>query len=168
MFAVRASPVERKDKRMNYSRAIFLINEDVRLIKVSYETDENGKPVGNSRNVEGLYDFKTFDRSIEVGDYVIVPTNTRHGMTVVRVEEVDCECDIESSLELKWILGTVSTHNADDMLIQKEQQAITKIKAAERAKRRRELRETLLANMDEDAIKALPLHKESEGDTGNS
>ena len=42
---------------MNYSTAVFLINDEVRLVSCSYELDSNGKPASTTV-------FKTLDRSI--------------------------------------------------------------------------------------------------------
>ncbi len=75
---------------MNYSTAIFLINPKVRAIAAVYEPDTDNRKA--PRTI-----FKTFDSTIEVGDYILVPTDTRHKMTVNKVVEVDVEPDLESS-----------------------------------------------------------------------
>ena len=86
---------------MNYSTAIFLISDDARGVLVSYETDSDGK------GVKPFVLVKTLDKSISVGDHVVVETDTRHRMTVCRVEEVDAEPDFDSDQYIKWIVGTI-------------------------------------------------------------
>lgn len=74
---------------MNYSTAVMLFNPEIRAISVSYEKDEKGA------GKKPFYTYKTLDKTIEKGDLVVVPTDTRHEFTVVRVEEVDVEVDYE-------------------------------------------------------------------------
>ena len=130
---------------MNYSRAIFLISDEVRAVYVTYEADEHA-----SRSM-----FKTLDSSIKADDYVVVPTNTRHKMTVCRVAEVDVEPDLEGSDDLDWIIGVVNRADFEDIQRQ-ENEAINKIKSAEKRRKRDELRKALLADA-EDELKALPI-----------
>ncbi len=130
---------------MNYSRAIFLISDDVRAVNVTYEAGDDAP-----RTM-----FKTFDPDISPNDFVVVPTNTRHKMTVCKVVEVDVEPDLESGSHLDWIIGVVDRVNFEDITRQ-ENEAIDKIKAAEKRRKREELRKALLADA-EDEIKALPI-----------
>lgn len=130
---------------MNYSTAVFLINNKVRALKATYQSDQNA-----ARTT-----FKTLDPSIKVGDFIIVPTNTRHNMTVNKVMEVDVDVDFDSNDQMAWVIGKVDRSGFEKCLEQ-EAQAITAIKGAELKKKRDDLRETLLAkHMDE--IKALPI-----------
>lgn len=138
---------------MNYSTAIFLISDKARAVMVSYETDDNGKPASTTL-------FKTLNQEIKKGDYVVVETDTRHHMTVCRVEDVDVEPDFDSAKEVKWIIGTVSRADFDDLKAQ-EEDAITRIKKAEKRKKREELRASLLADAA-DEIKALPIYTHTE------
>lgn len=140
---------EEENKGMNYSTAIFLINDDVQMVACSYELDHNDEP-------KKLYNFKSFDKTLEVGDMVIVPTDTRHNLTVVRVEELDVEPNLEATLEYKWIVGRVNLED-HEALIAQENDAIAQIKRAEKQRRRRELRESMLADMEEKKLLALPL-----------
>lgn len=137
---------------MNYSMAIFLISEDVRAVMVTYEEGEDAP-----RTM-----YKTFDKSIKVGDYVTVPTNTRHKMTVCKVADVDIEPDVENETNVEWIIGMVDRANFEDISKQ-EDEAIRKIKSAEKRRKRAELRESLLADAEDD-LKSLPIytHKEEE------
>lgn len=124
---------------MNYSTAIFLINSDVRAVAVSYETDHEGK------GKRPFTTFKTFEDDIVEGDYVVIPTGTRHDMTVARVEEVDVEIDLESSAQMHWIVDRVDT-TARNRVEAQEAEAIAKIKSAEKRAKQDQLREKLLAD----------------------
>ena len=141
---------------LNYTKAVFLISDDVRAINVSYEP---AQPTSHNPDVKPkMYTFKTVDKSIKVGDLVVVPTDTRHKMTVCRVEETDLEVDVEDdSVKLKWIIDKVNTKEHEKTL-KLEQDCISQIRSANKAKKREELREALLKNMGEDNAKALPLY----------
>ncbi|MDJ0512780.1 MAG: hypothetical protein QNJ62_04985 [Methyloceanibacter sp.] len=130
---------------MNYSRAIFLISDDVRVIECTYEAEENAPRTA----------FKSLDASIKEGDYVVVPTKSRHQMTVCKVAATDAEPDLESSKDIDWIVGVVSRANFEEITRQ-ENEAIDRIRAAERRRKKKELRATMLADAEEE-IKALPI-----------
>jgi hypothetical protein len=149
-------PTAMSRQSTNPSIAVFLINKDVRGILCSYEQDASGKPTGT------LYLFKTFDQTLKKGDYVVVPTATRHGMTVCRVEEVDVEPDFDSSIDYKWVVDKVDRALYEHTL-QQEADAISQIKKAEKRAARDELRKKLYASHEED-LKALPLYKNGDGD----
>jgi uncharacterized protein (DUF2344 family) len=135
---------------MNYSTAIFLINKNARAIRASYENVAGGATYDGAK-----YVFKTLDPDIAVDDYIVVPTETRHLMTVVKVAEVDVDLDLESSQEIKWVVGKINVEAYEELLKQ-EQQAIKKIKSAVMRKKRSELAEDLFTdNLEE--IKALPI-----------
>ena len=131
---------------MNYSTAIFLISDQARAVNVTYEKDEDAPKTM----------FKTLDPNIKVDDYVTVPTDTRHKMTVCKVVEVDVEPDLESSVEMKWIVGTVGTADFDQIKSQ-EGDAIARIKSAEKTRKRKELRDALLADVGSD-LEKLPIY----------
>ena len=135
---------------MNYSTAIFLISDQARAVNVTYEKDEYAPKTM----------FKTLDPNIKVDDYVTVPTDTRHKMTVCKVVEVDVEPDLESSREMKWIVGVVSTADFDQIKSQ-EGDAIARIKSAEKTRKRKELRDALLADVG-DGLKVLPIYSQAE------
>lgn len=141
---------------MNNSTAVFLINDDVRAVLCTYEPDAEGKPAKRSM-------FKTFDPTIKENDLVIVSTNTRHGMTVCKVVEVDVDVDFESGEEIRWIVGSVDQSDYD-RTVADEKQALQRIHKAEKARKRNELRDSLLADYA-DEIKALPIakHASNEG-----
>ena len=130
---------------MNYSTAVFLINDKVRAIAVTYEAGEAAP-----RTI-----FKTFDQSIKKDDYVLVPTDTRHKMTVCKVVDEAVEPDLEAPSKMDWIIGVVDRSDYERVLGQ-EQAAIDAMKSAEKNRKREELRKSLLAD-SEGAIKALPI-----------
>jgi hypothetical protein len=136
---------------VNYSTAIFLINPKVRAIAATYEADDKVAP----RTI-----FKTFDQTLTVNDYIIVPTNTRHNMTVCKVVEVDIDADLESSVPMLWVIGTIDKAAYDDVLSQ-ESRAIDLMKAAEKTHAREELRKKMMAHVDETQLAALQITRMS-------
>ena len=134
---------------MNYSIAIFLINPKVRAIQAVYEPDTESRKSPRAT-------FKTFDPAISVGDYILVPTETRHKMTVNKVVEVDVEPDLESSTCIHWIIGTVDRTAYEEVLGQ-EARAIELMKAAEKTHAREELRKKMMAHVDETKLAALQI-----------
>ncbi len=137
---------------MNYSRAIFLISDEVRAVDVTYKEHD-----GAARTM-----FKTLDQDIKVDDFVVVPTETRHKMTVCKVAAVDVEPDLEDDKDIAWIIGIVSRSNFDDITRQ-ENEAVAKIKSAEKRRKRDELREALLIDNGAD-LKALPIYTAQDAD----
>ena len=128
---------------MNYTTAILLIRKDVRVVTVSYEADPvTGKAIGTQ------YSFKTVDPTLEVGDYVVVPTSTRHNATVCRVEAVDVEVDFDSNAQLKWIISKLDKSHYDE-IVAKEEEIIVSVKKAEKRRRQEELAEKLIADNPE-------------------
>ncbi|WP_395175089.1 hypothetical protein [Roseibium alexandrii] len=132
---------------MNYSTAIFLINDNARAVMAVYESHESAPKTM----------FKTLDPNIEEGDFVLVQSGTRHGMTVVKVVDTDPEIepDFDSHDELKWIVGTIDLEDFE-VLKKQEDEAILAIKKAEKRKKRSDLRKTLMADYEE-TIKELPI-----------
>jgi len=143
---------------MNESTAIFLISDEIRAVEATYESDDDACPKL----------FKTFDLGVAVGDYVVVPTDTRHHMTVCKITSVDLDIDVETTQEVKWIIGTVDPADYEDLKRQ-EQNAVTMIKHAQKRKRRQEMREALLDAQAEQELKGLTLYNvdkdESQADT---
>lgn len=129
---------------MNYSTAVFLINKNIRAVHATYEADDNAK-----REV-----FKTLDQTIAVGDFVIVPTDTRHKMTVCKIVDTDVDVDFDSSTPIKWLVGKVDQAAYAQVLAQ-EAEAITAIKSAEIRQKREDLAAKLLK--DNAGLKALPI-----------
>lgn len=130
---------------MNYTTAVFLINKNVRAVKATYEETPGAKQTL----------FKTFDNSVVVGDFCIVPTDTRHKLTVVKVTEVDVDFDLADSTPVSWIVGRVDL-SAHETTLAQEADAVAAIRKAELRKKREELRDAILADHVDD-IKALPI-----------
>lgn len=130
---------------MNYTTAVFLINKNVRAVLCNYEPDLPDKKCM----------FKTLDPTVKVGDLVIVPTKTRHGMTVSKVIEADVDVDFDSATPVAWIVCKVD-QSAHDVTLAQEAEAIAVIMSAERTKKRNELAAALLVD-SKDALKALQI-----------
>ena len=141
-------PEAERTTGMNNSLAIFLISDAARAIQVSYDPDDKAP--------NAHWTFKTLDPNIKVDDYVIVETDTRHKMTVVKVLEVDVDVDYDSSINYKWIIGTVLKEDFDK-LKDDEAEAIKVINSAEKTKRRDELREAIAKNA-EGKLQSLPFY----------
>lgn len=127
---------------MNNTRAIFLINDNVRAWLCSYE-DEGEKPIDK----QTLTMFKTFDQTLKEKDYVVVPTDTRHKMTVVRLEKLvdSLDVDIKDPKNLDWIIGRVEKADYNYIKAQ-EEKALQVIKSAQKRKEREELRKAIEAD----------------------
>lgn len=130
---------------MNYSTAVFLINDKVRAVKGTYEAGENA----------GKTMFKTFSPTLKVGDFAIVPTNTRHNMTVVKITDVDVEFDIETTTNVEWIIGQIDM-TAYEQVLGQEQEAVKTIQSAEKNRKRAALREAIFADA-ETQLNKLPI-----------
>lgn len=117
---------------MNLSTAVFLINDNARAIMVTYESHE-----GAPKTM-----FKSFDKSIKVDDFVVVPTDTRHKLTVCKVVAVDVDVDFDSSAQVGWLIGKVSLADVNQIKEQ-EEVAIEAIKAAEKLKKKKELQASM-------------------------
>jgi hypothetical protein len=126
---------------LNYSRSIFLINDIVRAVECIYEVDTEHSKAKRSQ-------FKTLDLTIKVGDFVVVPTDTRHNMTVVKVVGVNVDVDLDSPVQMEWVIGTVQ--RADyEALLEKERDAIETIKSAEKKQKRDAMRKAIFENHPE-------------------
>jgi hypothetical protein len=134
---------EPKRTGMNYSTAVFLINNNVRALKGTYE--DNGT----------LGIFKTLDATIKKDDLVVVPTSTRHKMTVFKITEVDVDIDMDSGAQVEWVISKIDAE-AYKKLLADEADAIAKIKSAELRKKRTDLAEALFKD-NIDTLKALPI-----------
>lgn len=131
---------------MNYSTSVMLINPSIRAVKGQYE--ENG----------GLETFKTLDQDLAVGDFAVVETGTRWGMTVFKIVEVDVDVDFDSSKPMGWVVGkvTVEEHNKLKKL---EADAIALIRKGELRKRREDIRKNTLSALNAGEIDKLEIAK---------
>lgn len=128
---------------MNNSTIVLLINDHARAIRATYEE-------GHSPGV-----FKTLDQTIAKDDLVVAETGTRHGMTVVKVTEVDIDVDFDATADVKWIIQKVDKAAFDDLVAQ-EKDAIAAVHSAERRRKKEQLRESLFAD-HQDKISSLAL-----------
>lgn len=135
---------------MNQSLAIFLVNESVRAIYAIYEADTEKTKAARTM-------FKTFDDTIKANDLVIVPTETRHGMTVCKVVEVDAKVDYDSHEPVKWIVGKVDRHSYE-VCLSREGDMLKIVTEAEESHKRRELRDKIFAHA-EDKVSNLSIVK---------
>jgi hypothetical protein len=130
---------------MNYSTAVFLINNECRAIVCTYEAGDKAPRTT----------FKTLDPNIAVGDFVVVSTDTRHGMTVCKVVDVDVDVDFDSPVHMGWIIERVDNARYEQTLKQ-ETKAIQVVKSAELRKKRDELRDAMFKDHLE-TLKSLEL-----------
>ena len=121
---------------MNYSSAVMIINHDIRAIRTSYEPQKQGEQPKE-------YVFKTIDKTIKKGDFVVVPTDTRWGFTVNRVEAVDVDVDFDSDVILRWILSKVDS-DGNKRTIEEEEKWIQALQQSEKLKRREALAKQLV------------------------
>jgi len=121
------------------SKIVFLLNESVTAVKAVYEP---GEDMLSKTATPKVYTFKSFDPSVKVGDLAVVETNTRFGFTVVKIIEVDVDVDFDSPIELKWLVQRLDTASHEAML-KSEAEAIAAVNAAEKRRKRDELRATM-------------------------
>jgi hypothetical protein len=133
---------------MNYSTAVFVLNDNVRAIKVIYEPNES-YPTAKPSPTE--YVFKTLDHTIEKDDLVVIPTSTRFGFTIGKVTETNVAVDTDSPTQLKWIAGVFDPAGHTDTLAM-EANMIAKMQDIEKNKKRRELRAAMTADAEEAKI----------------
>ena len=128
---------------MNNSTIVLLINDSARAVKATYED-------GHSPAL-----FKTLDQTIAVDDLIVVETSTRHGMTVVKVTEVDIDVDFDSAADVKWVVHKIDA-SAYKSILEQEKEAIAAVHSAERRRKKEQLRDSLFADHQE-RLKALAI-----------
>lgn len=133
---------------MNNSTIVLLINDSARAIKATYEN-------GHSPSL-----FKTLDQTIAVDDLVVVETTTRHGMTVVKVTEVDIDVDFDADTDVKWVVHKINA-SAYQSILEQEKEAIAAVHSAERRRKKEQLRDSLFADHQE-RLKALAISNVTE------
>lgn len=121
---------------MNNSTIVLLINDSARALKATYED-------GHSPGV-----FKTLDQDIAVDDLIVVETNTRHGMTVVKVTETDIDVDFDATADVKWVIHKIDA-SAYRSILDQEKEAIAAVHSAERRRKKELLRDSLFADHQE-------------------
>lgn len=141
---------------MNKSTAIFLVKDDIRCISVAYDkaVDYKGKAQGKD-----IKSFKTADPTIKVHDLVVIPTDSRWGFTIGRVEEVDLHVDFDSPEIMRWIAGSIDT-NEYDRVNKLEADMMNVVAEADRGHRQEELKRKMFANVNPEALAALGVSPE--------
>lgn len=135
---------------MNYTTAVFLINEAVRALYVIYEPDDQN-------NKRQRYLVKTLDPAVDVGDFVIVPSTVAHKLTVAKVVDTEAEVDFDSTTNVHWVIQRVDMTQFNET-VELERDAIDKMKKADLGKRRRNLLRDM-TDADREGLLALPLAK---------
>ncbi len=129
---------------INPSLAAFLLPGDKRPRCVSVSYDRIKGAVKGQDAGSDIKSFKTFDRALAKGDLVIVPTDTRWGFTVGRVEDVDLIVNYSSPEQMRWIAGRMDKP-AYDRIIENEKHLTGTVAKATEEKARRELMDEMLA-----------------------
>ncbi len=137
---------------MNFSTSVFIINSACRMVVCEYDPDNT-----KDRRVN----YKTLDPTIQKGDMVVVPTDTRHRFTAVKVIDVDIPVDFDQSGDVKWIVQKVDTDHFAK-LIEDEAHAIKTLQGLEQKRRADEMRKLLIGGDDPEAVKGLTLYKNGE------
>jgi hypothetical protein len=139
---------------MNYSTAIFLINDEVRALYIKYVNRGGGQ----------TYMAKTFDKTINKDDYVVIPTTIKEedNMTVAKVVEVDAEIDFDSTTIIPWVISKIDLDEFTK-ITELEKEAIKTIREAHFAKRKKTLAADL---MEAKELMKLPLAKKAERPEG--
>ena len=130
---------------MNYSVAIMLVNDNVRLLNCTFaETNQ-------------IYVYKCLDPSIKPGDYAVVEYGEKQQFSAVKVVGENTAIDIttDNGVRYKWIVARIDVE-AFKLLKAQEEAIVETIKSAALQRRRKELRADLIDLKDE-RLKALPL-----------
>jgi regulator of protease activity HflC (stomatin/prohibitin superfamily) len=126
---------------MNFSRSIILFNKNIRTIATVYDLEPVPGP-GAKQPARTIY--KTLDPTIKKDDLVIIPTDTRYKMSVVKVVETDVEIeDFDAPGDIKWIIDKVNRESFDKSLAM-EQTGIEMMRSAEKRRRREEIQAAIL------------------------
>ena len=138
-----------RTENVNKNTAIFIVDDRVRGIEASYEND------GKSEM------FKAMDPSIQVGDFVTIPTSTRHHMTVVKVTAVDVDPPMDHSTGIPWIIGTVDTKDFS-ALVEEEERIVGDVMRRQRLRERQKARREFLG--EDDAVLQVVINGNQGGD----
>ena len=138
---------------MNLSTAIMLFNKDIRAIATIYDLEPTP---GSAGKTPARTIYKTLDPTIAKDDLLLIPTDTRYKMSVVKVVEVDVEVDYDSPVEIKWVISKVdrSDYEANRAM---EFQMGDVIRSAEKRRKREELQASILKDNPEFAALAQKL-----------
>jgi hypothetical protein len=132
---------------MNYSTAIFLINDEVRALYVIFEPDRQPE------HKPQRYMVKTFDKDIKEGDYVVVPSTMGHKLAIALVTDTDAEVDFDSTTVLPWIVQRVDL-TPFNHLVGQEDVAVAAIRQAHFVQKKKALASDLMESKE---LRRLPL-----------
>lgn len=118
---------------MNPKTAIFIVNPDVRAMRVLYENDQSPKIV------------KTLNKDIKVDDLVIIQTGTRFGFTAVKVVETDIVINMNGTADMAWVHQIVDKKIYDN-LAEQEAKIIGVVASADMRRQRQEMAKDLVAD----------------------
>lgn len=141
--------------QLNYSTALFLLNPQLRAIMCAYES----VPVRLDAPQPKQTMFKTFDKTIAVGDILVVPSSTRHQRTTVKVVAVDVEVDFDNQTHVDWVVAKLDAA-AFDKVVADESKAISIMKAAEAKARRDEIRAKVVG-LNAEELQSLPIAQQA-------
>lgn len=142
----------------NKSLDVFAATDDVRCVVGSYNV--LGESVAGAKarpfiDIDVMA-FKTFNKAIKPGDICVVPSETRHKFTTVKIEAVDIEPDFDNwTKEVHWIVDVIDRAEYDRLTAQEKELNDMASRIA-REKRRAELRKELYGDKGED-VKKLPI-----------
>lgn len=140
---------------MHKSRQIALLDpENVHGVACLYEANRYGS---RGEELSKPVVFKTLRDDFKVGDYVLVETETRHQVTVVKVEQLDVEIDLESADWLRWIVSGPFDLKERDALLAQEAAILDRIKAAQNRKRTEKLRADLTGDLTAEELDQLQI-----------
>jgi hypothetical protein len=132
---------------MNYSLAVLLASDDVKLINCTFDTTGNGK----------WYTYKTI-LDVQVGDYVMVEANNWYN--IVRVSSLWADASMDDNINYRWAFAKVDFDELN-RLKEKEDEAVKVIRKAELQRRRRALAQELGLTGDETALISFDSSEES-------
>ncbi|MEK6886649.1 MAG: hypothetical protein AABW88_02345 [Nanoarchaeota archaeon] len=125
---------------MNYSTSLIALNKNIRVIEIAYDDETSMNPYDKKNNRKR---FRTLDKTVKIDDLVVIPTQTRHLMTVAKVVEVDCRVDFKSKDEIQWLVTRVPTEDYANVLA-KEEEFIDQLQKSEERRVAEELKKNLL------------------------
>lgn len=137
---------------MHDSRRVFLLDPEPRCILATYEP-EGLAPYDSKKERK---EFKTFDETIVVDDFIVVPTDTRHKMTIMKVVEVDVDPDLESSKKVDWVVAKTSNSVYQDLLAQ-ESKILDLVNAAKKKRLKAQMKADFLEGLEDEELSMMKL-----------
>ena len=134
----------KESNTMNESTLIFLLDDkSVIACTGTYEKDGEASP---SYRAPREF-FKTRDPSVKPGDLYITTSGTRHGYTVIKIDEVGVSFDIETKEPFRWLGQRIDPAPIEAMQAF-EKKALEIVRQAERDDKRKKLQEKVLGSSE--------------------